>query len=217
MGTAVDQDNPYAAPKAELLESEQLPQLDDWSPVRLRLLGWLEWASMLGSLVVIALSFSGMPTARVLNDWFSPAVTLLSCFLLLRLKAFIEARFAARGLGWPVWLNLLLGIALEALQSLLGDRLGRSDALGLIYFALLVFLGVAILWLGVALLRVRQGYAVLRLMGWLQVIGGVAVTTVVLFVVALLPLLAASAAAALVFFQGARELERQSERLPPSS
>ncbi len=217
MGFAVDQDNPYAAPKAELLESEQPPQLDGWSVGRLRLLGWMEWASVLGSLVVIGLSFSGMPAAHALNNWFSPAMTLLSCYLLLQLKAFIEARFAARGLAWPVWLNLLLGIALEALQSLAGERLGSSETLGLVYFALLLVLGLAILWLGIALLRVRQSYAVLRLMGWLQVIGGIAVASVVLFVVALLPLLAASAAAALVFFRGARELEAQSERLPPSS
>src|SRR5690606_29046603 len=88
-----------------------------------------------------------------------------------------------------------------------GDALFASlDWRALLYFAVLALMGASTVWLGVALLRVKEPYPVVRVMAWLEIAGGVMAASVILLVLSFIPLLAATVATALVFFRGAREL-----------
>ena len=202
----MDPNNPYAAPTVQLIDVQAPQSLPGWSPSQLRLQGWLNLLSLVVTLVGIGLAFA--PDLLTLGNWLSAASTLLGCYLVVRLKAFLEARFDARGLGWPVWLSVVLGIVLEAVQLYWGDaELAEFSAPSFLYFGLLAVLGLVVLWLGIVLLKVENAYPVLRVLAWLEIASGVMVASVVLLVVGVLPLLAAMVATAMVFFHGAKELE----------
>ncbi|MBC9250820.1 hypothetical protein A9179_11080 [Pseudomonas alcaligenes] len=201
----MEQNNPYAAPQVVLVDAQAPRALQGWSPQQLVLLGWLNLAYLLGTLVVLGLAMVQQKSA--LGDWLSLAVTLLGSYLLLRLKAFLELRFAARGLRWPVWLSVVLSVLLECMQLYWGeDRLVGLNPLALSYFGLLALLGLLILWLGIVLLKVEHGYPSLRILGWLNIATGAMVASIILLVIGILPMLAAMVASALVFFHAAREL-----------
>ncbi len=207
----MDQNNPYAAPQVALVDVQAPHTLPGWSPRQLRLLGWLNLAYLLGTLVVLGLAVV-IQQKTALGDWLSLAITLLGCYLILRLKAFIELRFAVRGLLWPVWLSVTISLALECMQLYWGeDQLVGLNPLALSYFGLMALLGLVMLWLGIILLKVENGYPSLRILGWLNTVSGVMVASIILLVVGVLPMLAAMVASALVFFHGARELQGETE------
>ena len=210
----MDQHNPYAAPQVELVEARVPPQLPGWSAGQLRVLGWLSLATALATgaaLVAAFLSASEQAAAAArVGEWLGTLSTLLGCYLLLRFKAFLEQRFAAGKLAAPVYLIVLSSLLSEGLHWVWGDAIfARLDWPTLSYFGLLALMGLATLWLGIVLLKVRDPYPVLRVMAWLEVVGGIMAASVILIVLAFVPLLAGTVASALVFFRGARELEGQ--------
>lgn len=201
----MDENNPYAAPQVVLVDTPALRQLPGWSTQQLVLFGWLNLAYLLGTLVVLGLALVEHKT--LLGDWLSLAMTLLGSYLLLRLKTFVEVRFAAGGLLWPVWLSVALSVLLECMQLYWGeDQLVGLNPLALSYFGLLALLGLVILWLGIVLLRVENAYPSLRILGWLNIATGAMVASLILLVLAVLPMVAAMVASSRVFFQAAREL-----------
>jgi hypothetical protein len=203
---AMDPNNPYAPPQVTLVDAQAAQSLPGWSAGQLQLLGWLNLVYLLVTLVVLGLAFVEGLTR--LGDALSLASTVLGCYLSLRLKAFLEARFAARGLAWPVWLSVVLSVVLELAQLYWGDTaLAEFSAPSFIYFGGLALLGLVILWLGIVLLKVESAYPSVRVLAWLNIAAGVLVATIILFLVGVLPLLAAMVASTLVFFRGARELE----------
>ncbi|WP_394558215.1 hypothetical protein [Aquipseudomonas alcaligenes] len=202
----MDPNNPYASPQVALVDAQAPRPLDGWNPGQLRLLGWLNLAYLVATLVVIGLAF--VESLVAIGDWLSVAATLLGSYLALRLKAFLQARFAARGLDWPVWLSVVLSVALELAQLYWGETaLAEFSVPSYIYFGGLAVLGLVILWLGIVLLKVIEPYPSLRALAWLNVASGVLVASVILLVVGILPMLAAMVASALVFFRGASELQ----------
>lgn len=207
-------ENPYAAPQVALVDVPAPRPLSGWSVGQLQLLGWLSLVSLLGSLVVSVLVLlvdeqAGVALQRGM-DALSLATVLLGSYLLLRLKAFAEQRFQARGLALPVWAMVLLGLLLEGLDLLWGDGLfNRIDWKTIFYFAVLVLLGIATLWLGIRLLRAPGTYPVLRVMAWMDIVGGGMLASVLLMVLAILPLLGGSLCMMLVFFRAAAELRGQ--------
>lgn len=210
----MDTNNPYAAPQVALID-EQAPQaLSGWSAGQLRLLGWLSLASILSTLVALVAVFlagdeSGT-VAEMAGDWLSLFSTVLGCYLLLRLRTFLQQRFAAGGLGVPIGLIVFFSLLSELLDWLWGDAIFTSLGWQTIsFFGVLLLLGLATLWLGIALVRIRNPYPALRVMAWLEIAGGAMFASVVLVLVAIIPLLGGSLAMALVFFRGAREVQGQ--------
>ncbi len=208
-------DNPYSAPQADLLDATRAPRLQGWSARQLQVLGWLALVSVLtnalmfGLLVASGLLEEG--EAQLLlayTDWLNLALVLLGCYLLLRFKAFAEARFAARGLGVPIWALVAVTLLLEALDGLFGERLFAAlDWPTASYIGVLCLMGACTAWLGVRLLKVDYPYPALRVMAWLDLVGGLMLVSVLLMLVAVLPLLGAGVALMLVFFKGAAELQ----------
>lgn len=203
-------DNPYAPPKVALGEFVAAGPLPGWSPSRLRLLAALSLASALGSLWLLLLTLleSSQPELpdTAAADWLGLALVLLGNYLLLCLKDFAQARFAARGLAWPVWLMVISGLLLEGLDLSLGKQLLQGlDGRSLAYFALLVVYGLATLWLGLSLLRVENVYPAFRLLAWLDIAGGAMLASVLLMLLAIVPLLGSSLALMWVFLRAARE------------
>ncbi|MFD1693338.1 hypothetical protein ACFSHR_23375 [Azotobacter chroococcum] len=130
------------------------PPMPGWSSAQLRVLGWLALATVLGTLVIVLLSFSGLTRVRgvaAYANWLGLILVLLGNYLLLRLKSFAEARFAARGLGWPVWLSVALGLLLEA-AALLFESAPLAAWQAWLYAAALIGYGGLLVWLGVRLL-----------------------------------------------------------------
>lgn len=207
-------DNPYSAPQVDLLGAAPAPPLRGWSVRQLQVLGWLALVSVLANTLVVGLLLAGSLLAehevRLLmayTDWLSLALVLLGCYLLLRLKAFAEARFAAANLGLPIWLLVAVSLLLEVADMLFGERLFTAlDWPTLSYVALLCVMGGCTAWLGLRLLKIDHPYPALRVMAWLDIAGGLMLASVVLMLLAVLPLLGAGVALMLVFFRGAAEL-----------
>ena len=210
----MDPNNPYAAPQVALIDEQAPPALRGWSAGQLRLLGWLSLASILSTLVALVAAFlagdaPGTIAERV-GDWLSLFSTVLGCYLLLRLGAFLQQRFAAGGLGVPIGLIVFFSLLSELLDWLWGDAIFTSLGWQTIsFFGVLLLLGLATLWLGIVLVRIRDPYPALRAMAWLEIAGGAMFASVVLVLLAIIPLLGGSLAMALVFFRGARELQGQ--------
>ncbi len=186
--------------------------MSGWSSARLRLLGWLALIAVFGTLVIVLLSFSGFNRTRGLAlyaDWLGLSLLVLGNYLLLRLKGFAEERFTARGLDWPVWLSVALGLLLEAVTLLF-----EPGALGFwetgLHTVALIGYGVLLVWLGVRLLAAPGAFGALRALGWLVVAAGLLLASLAFAVQALLPLLGAQLALARVFFRGASELRARS-------
>lgn len=207
-------DNPYSAPQVELLDSTGVQALPGWNARQLRVLGWLALASVAANVLLLGLLFVGArleaPEAERLftyTDWLGLILALLGCYLLLRFKAFVEARFAARNLSVPIWLLLVVTLLLEVFDILFGDQLFTGmDWQTIGYMALLCLMGICTTWLGIRLLKLDYPYPALKVMAWLDIVGGLMLTSVLLMLVALLPLLGAGVALMLVFFKGAAEL-----------
>lgn len=206
--------NPYSAPRVELLEPLPVVALERWSTGHLSLLAWLTLVSLLGSLVVLGFRLAAQsPEVGAYQpaiDGLSLALTVLGCYLLLRLKAFAEARFAAKHLAWPVWCSAvgygLLGIFEYGFDE---SSMASLNWQTFVYLGLMVLVGGLTLWLGIRLLKVEQAYPVFRLMAWMDIASGVCLLSVVLLVVAVLPLLGGNVAMMLVFFKGAAEQRAQ--------
>lgn len=209
IGAVLMDANPYATPQVSVVDAAAPPKLPDWSAAYLRLLGWLSLISVFGSLVLLLIAVldgAAADARKPLADWLGLALMLLGNYLLLCLKGLAEARFAASGLAWPVWLMVLAGVVLELLDFMFGAEMFNSLNLpGISYFAVMAMYGVATVWLGVRLLRVENVYPAFRLMAWLDIAGGVLLASVVLVLLAIVPLLGSSLAMMSVFFRAARE------------
>lgn len=204
-------ENPYATPQVELVEEAATRQMNGWTPGHLRLLAWLSLVCAASTLILTGLAVAAGatedPLMTRLSDWFGVALTLLGCYLLIRFKLFAEARFAAEDLAPPVWAVIVGSLAIEALGFLLGEASTEPGWPMLFYFGAVALLGALTAWLGVRLLKIQNAYPALRVMGWLDLVGGIMMATIVLMMLGLLPLIAANLALMLVFFRGARELE----------
>ena len=207
-------DNPYSAPQVELLDSAGVQRLPGWSARQLQVLGWLALVSLVVNTLLVALTFAAAglepheaAQLQTFTGWLSLMLTVLGCYLLLRFKAFVEARFAARNLSVPVWGVLTVSLLLELADLLFGEQLFTGlDWPTLSYMALLCLTGLCTTWLGIRLLSVQYPYPSLKVMAWFNIAGGVMLASVLLLLVALLPLLGAGVALMLVFFKGARDL-----------
>lgn len=204
-------ENPYAAPRVDLMEDTEPRPMRDWTPGHLRLLAWLSLVCAVSTLVltgvVVAAGATEDPLMTQLSDWFGVALTLLGCYLLIRLKLFAEARFHAEALAAPVWTVIIGSLVIEALGFMMGDSSTEPGWPMLFYFGVVALLGALTAWLGVRLLKVQNVYPAFRVMGWLDLVGGIMMATIVLMMLGLLPLIAGNVAMMLVFFRGARELE----------
>lgn len=208
--------NPYGAPQVELLESVSVQALPGWSPRQMQVLGWLALVSVVTNVLVIGLTFAGAllevheaERLHAYTSWLSLVLTLLGCYLLLRFKAFAEARFAARNLSAPVCTVLLGSLLLELMDLVLGEQLFNGvDWQTIGYLLLLCLTGIGTTWLGIRLLKLQSPYPALKVMAWLDIVGGLMLASALLTLLALLPLLGAGVALMLVFFNGAGELQQ---------
>ncbi len=207
-------ENPYAAPRVDLVEDRGPRQMRGWTPGNLRLLAWLSLVSAVGTLILTGLAVAAgateNPRMASLTDWFGVALTLLGCYLLIRLKLFAEARFSGEGLAPPVWAVIMVSLVIEVLDFFMGDASSQPGWPMLFYFGVIAVLGALTAWLGVRLLKVQNVYPAFRIMAWLDVVGGIMMATIVLMLLGLLPLIAANVAMVLVFFRAARELQAAS-------
>src|SRR3989338_6133023 len=159
-GTCMEH-NPYSAPRVELLEPLPVVALERWSARHLSLLAWLTLVSLLGTLVLLGF---GLVAQRLELGAYQPAIdglslalTALGCYLLLRLKAFAEARFAAKHLAWPVGCAVVgygaLGIFEHGVDEVAMASLNWQ---AFVYLGLMLLAGGLTLWLGIRLLIDRK-------------------------------------------------------------
>lgn len=208
-------DNPYSAPQVELIDDLPVRQLPGWSVRQLQVLGWLALMSALGSALMLGVIFvsswlgqAELEQVERYTRWLQLLLMLLGNYLLIRLKSFIERRFTAHGLGWPVWIIVVLALASGAMDFMVGDQVFKAlSMLTIVYLGLMVLMGLGITWFGIRLLKVRLAYASLRIMAWLSIASGLMFASVLLLPLAILPALAVCVTQGLVFFRGAAELQ----------
>ncbi|QNH04785.1 hypothetical protein HNQ27_19150 [Pseudomonas sp. B11D7D] len=209
-------DNPYSAPQVELIDELPVRQLPGWSVRQLQVLGWLALMSALGSALMLGAIFAStwlgqaeLEQVERYTRWLGLLLMLLGNYLLIRLKSFIEQRFAAQGVSWPVWIIVVLALVSGVMDFMVGDQLFKAlSVLTIAYLGLMVLMGLGITWFGVRLLRLRLTYASLRIMAWLSIASGVMFASVLLLPLAILPALAVCVTQGLVFFRGAAELQK---------
>ncbi|WP_457981181.1 hypothetical protein L0Y47_10535 [Ectopseudomonas composti] len=209
-------DNPYSAPQVELIDELPVRQLPGWSVRQLQVLGWLALMSALGSALMLGAIFAStwlgqaeLEQVERYTRWLGLLLMLLGNYLLIRLKSFIEQRFAARGVSWPVWIIVALALVSGVMDFMVGDQLFKAlSVLTIAYLGLMVLMGLGITWFGVRLLRLRLTYASLRIMAWLSIASGLMFASVLLLPLAILPALAVCVTQGLVFFRGAAELQK---------
>ncbi|MGP0173687.1 hypothetical protein ACSVIJ_17625 [Pseudomonas sp. NCHU5208] len=210
-------DNPYSAPQVELIDDLPVRQLPGWNVRQLQVLGWLALMSALGSGLMLGVIFASSwlgHTEQVQVErytrWLGLLLMLLGNYLLIRLKSFIEQRFAAQGVSWPVWIIVVLALVSGMMDFMVGDQLFKAlSVLTIAYLGLVVLMGLGITWFGIRLLKVRLAYVSLRIMAWLSIASGVMFASVLLLPLAVLPALVVCVAQGLVFFRGASELREQ--------
>ena len=213
-------DNPYSAPQVELIDDLPVRQLPGWNVRQLQVLGWLALMSALGSALMLGVIFASswlgqaeLEQVERFTRWLQLLLMLLGNYLLIRLKSFIEQRFAAQGLSWPVWIVVFLALVSGAMDFMVGDQVFKTLSVltiaYLVLMVLMVLMGLGITWFGIRLLKVRLAYASLRIMAWLSIASGVMFASVLLLPLAILPALAVCVAQGLVFFRGASELREQ--------
>ncbi|AOE86253.1 hypothetical protein [Pseudomonas sp. TCU-HL1] len=204
-------ENPYAAPRVDLVEDVRPRQMNGWTPGQLRLLAWLSLVCVVGTVTLTGLAVAAGATEDErmtrLSDWLGVALTLLGCYLLIRFKLFAEARFSAEALAPPVWAVVIGSLGVEVMDFLMGDASTEPGWPMVIYFTVIALLGALTAWLAVRLLKVQNAYPAFRVMAWLNLVGGIMMATIVLMLLGLLPLIAGNVAMMLVFFRGARELQ----------
>ena len=206
--------NPYAAPKVELLD-KGVPGAflaGRWSPGHLRLLGCLSLALLLCNLVLFALSFAAAlhesSTWQRYELWVGVLSTVLGCFLLWRTRGFLEDRFSARGLAWPVGLSIAVALVMQVYSLVFDEQLsGEFNGPLMGFMGLFVPTGIATLWYGIRLLRIELPYPSVKVMGWLEVSSGVCLLSVLLFLPGTALAMASLLPLALMFLRAARELE----------
>ncbi|MBA1272790.1 hypothetical protein G7026_05445 [Pseudomonas azotifigens] len=173
---------------------------------------------VLGTLLLIALvlgeSFSGVALPLWYETWFGLVLDLLGCYLLISFKRFAEARFAARGLGWPVWLLVGVNLLLEPAEYWASTYVAAGLWPMRLYLGLLLAVGLLLVWLGGRLLLMRSDWHCFRMMGWLYLIGGAAFASQVLMPLAALLLISAQLAMMRVFLRGCSEVLTLRPRSP---
>ncbi|KAF1068467.1 MAG: hypothetical protein GAK45_01354 [Pseudomonas citronellolis] len=204
--------NPYAAPRVELVEAP-LPAtfLDPrWTPGHLRVMAGLSLAALLADLVLLLASWlagsqSDTPLAHYIQ-WLDALCTLLGCFLSWRATGFLVARFAARGLRWPMWLSIGLALIIQGYTLAFDHQLdGAMNVQLLGLMVLFVPSGLVALWYGIVLLRISLAYPSVKVLGWFDTLGGLCLASILLFIPGTLLATAGLLPMALMFLRGARE------------
>ncbi|MFV3333253.1 hypothetical protein ACNFIA_20105 [Pseudomonas sp. NY15437] len=206
--------NPYAAPKVELVD-QSVPGAflgGRWRAGQLRLLAWLSLALLLCNLVLFALSFAtalqASGTWQRYELWVGVLSTVLGCFLLWRTRRFLEDRFNARGLAWPVGLSIAVALVMQVYSLIFDEQLsGEFNGALMGFMGLFVPTGVVTLWYGIRLLKIELPYPSVKVMGWLEVASGVCLISVVLFLPGTALAMASLLPLALMFLRAARELD----------
>ncbi len=133
-------------------------------------------------------------------------MAVLGCYLLIRFKQFVETRFEAPRLAWPVWSLVAVSLVVTGLEIALGDAMLMTPGWAmLLYFATVALYGLVTVWFGIRLLRVHDVYAAVRVLAWLAIVGGAMLASVILVLAALVPLLGVQLAMTAVFLRGASE------------
>ncbi|QRY76966.1 hypothetical protein JVX91_15225 [Pseudomonas sp. PDNC002] len=206
--------NPYAAPQVDLVDDSTPGDFRNggWSAGRLRLLAGLSVGLLLGNLAQLFLSLTSslknMPLWERYELWVGTLCTILGCFLLWRTRTFLEDRFRARGLGWPVGLSIAIGIVMQVYGMVFDGQLnGELNGALMGLMALFVPSGIVTLWYGVRLLKIELPYPSLKIMGWLEVFSGICLLSVLLFLLGTVLAMASLLPMALMFLRAARELD----------
>ncbi len=203
-------EDPYRVPQAELLDAVPAGLLAGWTAGQLGLLAVFCLLLVLGTLLLFALvlaeSFAGVALPPWYETWVGVVLDLVGCYLLISFKRFAQARFAARGLGWPVW--LLVGVNL--LLAPVEHWAFTASVEGLwpvhLYLGLLLAVGLLLVWLGGRVLIVRSDWYCVRMLGWLYLIGGAVFASQLLMPLAAVLLIGGQLAMMRVFLRGRLEV-----------
>jgi len=206
--------NPYAAPKVELVDQSAPGAFlaGRWNPGRLRLLAYLSLALLLCNVVLLALSFAvalhDSVTWQHYELWIGVLSTVLGCFLLWRTRHFLEDRFRARGLKWPVGLSIGAALVMQGYGIAFDEQLsGEFNGALMGFMGLFVPTGIVTLWYGIRLLKIELPYPSVKVMGWLEITSGVCLLSVLLFLPGTALAMASLLPLALMFLRAARELD----------
>ncbi|WP_138411063.1 hypothetical protein [Stutzerimonas nosocomialis] len=203
-------EDPYRVPEADLLDRASAGRLAHWTAGQLRLLAMFCLLLVLGTLLLIALvlaeSFSGVALPSWYETWFGLVLDLLGCYLLISFKRFARARFAARGLGWPIWLLVGVNLLLEPVEHWASTTGGEGLGPVRLYLALLLAVGLLLVWLGGRVLLVRSDWHCFRIMGWLYLSGGAVFASQLLMPLAAALLIGAQLAMMRVFLRARAEV-----------
>lgn len=208
--------NPYAAPQVELLDTRAPERFlaGGWSAGGLRLLAWLSLALLLCDVTTIGVGVLGKLSPQLglgsLENWLGVLDLILGCFVAWRCTRLLEDRFLARGVRWPMLILILMSVVMQACSLWFDvDFAGPNRHEDVALYLMLMYLPVGIVqvWYAIRVLKIQLPYTSVKVMGWIDLVAGVALGSVILFVAGVLLGMLSAIPMALMFFRAARELD----------
>jgi hypothetical protein len=209
-----DEDSIYSPPAADLTIKEALPEQYVNGPLTRKKLVFISWLSLFYLVLefpLIALSFlsgfsSDSGTLAALETVLDITNTLILVYLMLMFKAFVNSRFNYSGVNTHIMVIIVLSVMLTVYSFLMGEEFGIAM---IVFFLLLVPLGIVTILFGKRLLTIKEDYRFLRLYSWSNIIMGILLTTVILFALAIPVSLLADFAFMMIFFTAVKELKAE--------
>lgn len=217
-----NKDSLYSTPAANLIAEQGLPEeyVDgELGKDKLRLAGWLAILYTLIQIPSFVLSFfSGAEPDNELYDSLFKVFTvvdmLLWIYLFLVFKKFVNLRFDYGGVNRVIQFIVVLSIIMYGLVFLMGQGDEELDIASLVYFILMIPLGVALILFGKRLLNIEAEFKYLRTYAWLNILLGISTATVVLLMLAVPLGVIASLLLAMLFFEAANEIKLSGKGQP---
>ena len=204
----------YDTPAADVTVPEQLPDAftrGSLNPGKLRFAAFVSVLYFLILFPLVGFSFmEGWASDADRFKFWADALTLISMgmwiYLLLMFKAVLNQRLEYAGANTYIHILLVLSALMSVMPLFMDADESPFTLLGILFFAMMIPVGIITILFGRRLLAVAPRYKYLPLYAWTTILAGICTATVILFMLVLPLSLVSTIAMALIFLNASQEL-----------
>lgn len=204
----------YDAPAADVTVPEQLPEAfrhGSLSPGKLRFAAFVSVLYLIMLFPLTGLSFmDGWDGGNENVKFWTDALTLLCTgmwiYLLLIFKTLLNQRLEFSGANTTLHILLVLSAVISVIPLFMDAGESPFGLLGILFFVMMIPLGIVTILFGRRLLTVAPHYRYLPLFAWTTILTGICTVTIILFMLVLPLSLVWTIAMALIFLNASQEL-----------
>ena len=204
----------YKSPESDLFIEEPVPtsfKQGKFSKSKLQIAGWFSlfyifllvpvtWISVMSALQGDSYPYS----AEAL--YLGAALTAVWIYLILVMKSLLNERFDFDLANKYINLQVMLSVPMAVLSIFMDNNGSDFGIISIVYFILLVAIGIVTILFGKQLLKISTRYSGLKLYAWTNIISGVCMASIILIFLAIPAGIVSSIAMAIMFFSAAKEL-----------